>query len=254
MTRRREDRARRRDEFREFDDEMTTEPSRRGHRRGLGTAVVGFGVLAVGVILTLDNLGVIDGESFLSYWPLLLMVVGISHLVRPPGSRRIVGGLIWIVLGATILLSNLGIISFDIWDLWPVLLVFLGFSLITKPFRRRQISIDEAGGVFDVTAILGGVNRRISAENFQGGDAMAFLGGCEIDLRDSSSEGEPAEIHAVAFWGGVEIRVPQDWEVQVRGTAILGAFEDKTRAAEGSGRKVLVVSGLALMGSVEIAN
>jgi hypothetical protein len=152
------------------------------------------------------------------------------------------------------LLSNLGFIAFDIWDLWPIVLVILGLSLIAKPFRRRQISIDDAGGVFDVTAILGGVTRRISAEDFQGGDAMAFLGGCEIDLRDSSSMGGSAEIHCIAFWGGVEIRVPQDWEVQVRGTAILGAFEDKTRTAEGDGRKVLVVSGLAMMGSVEISN
>jgi len=220
----------------------------------VGTAVVGFGVLAAGIILTLDNLGVIDGEDFLSYWPLLLMVVGISHLVRPPGSRRIVGGLVWIAVGATMLLSNLGFIAFDIWDLWPIFLVILGLSLIAKPFRRRQISIDDAGGVFDVTAILGGVTRRISTEDFQGGDAMAFLGGCEIDLRDSSSEGDPAEIHAIAFWGGVEIRVPQDWEVQVRGTAILGAFEDKTRTVEGDGRKVLIISGLAMMGSVEISN
>lgn len=253
MARRREDRARRRDEFREFDN-GTTRASRRAHRRGVGTAVVGFGVLAAGIILTLDNLGVIDGEDFLSYWPLLLMVVGISHLVRPPGSRRIVGGLVWIAVGATMLLSNLGFIGFDIWDLWPIFLVILGLSLIAKPFRRRQISIDDAGGVFDVTAILGGVTRRISTEDFQGGDAMAFLGGCEIDLRDSSSEGDPAEIHAIAFWGGVEIRVPQDWEVQVRGTAILGAFEDKTRAVEGGGRKVLIISGLAMMGSVEISN
>ena len=28
---------------------------------------------------------------------------------------------------------------------------------------------------------------------------------------------------------GLEIRVPDDWEVQVRGVAILGAYEDKTR-------------------------
>jgi predicted membrane protein len=253
MARRREDRARRRDGFSHFDDESTRD-SRRAHRRGFGSAVVGFGVLAAGIILTLDNLGVIEGEDYLSYWPLLLIVVGISHLVRPPGSRRLVGGVVWIAVGVTILLSNLGFILFDIWDLWPILLIVLGFSLISKPFRRRQISIDDAGGVFDVTAILGGVTRRISSDDFQGGDAMAFLGGCELDLRDSASEGGPAEIHAVAFWGGVEIRVPQDWEVQVRGTAILGAFDDKTRAVEGEGRKVLVVSGVAMMGSVEISN
>ena len=57
-----------------------------------------------------------------------------------------------------------------------------------------------------------------------------------------------------AFWGGIEIRVPEDWEVQVKGTAILGGYGDETRTIEGDGRKVLVVTGTAIMGGVEIKN
>jgi len=223
-------------------------------RRGVGTAVIGLGVIAAGTILTLDNLGMVRGEDFFSYWPLLVILVGVSHLVRPPGSRSIGIGLVWIAAGGLLLFSNLGYLRFDVWDLWPLLLVFFGGSLILRPIRRRMSGVDDSAAIFDATAILGGVHRRISTEDFQGGDATAILGGCEIDLRDSGSAGGPAEINTFAYCGGVEIRVPQEWEVQVRGTAILGGFEDKTRSIEGEGRKVVVVRGVAIMGAVEISN
>ncbi len=223
-------------------------------RRGFGTAVLGIGVLAVGAILLLDNFGVVEAEDLLAYWPVLLILVGVSHFLRPEGSRRYVAGTIFIFVGSVILLSNLGLIAFGIWDLWPVILVITGLSLILKPFRRRGVTIGEDTGVFEATAILGGSNRRLSAANFQGGDATAIMGGCEIDLRDCGSEGGPAEIDTFAFWGGIEIRVPDDWEVQVKGLAILGGYADETRTIEGEGRKVLVITGTAIMGGVEIKN
>lgn len=222
--------------------------------RGFGTAILGLGVLTLGAIMLLDNFGLVRGEDLYDFWPVFLVLIGVSHLVRPEGSRRVFAGLVWIVIGSIVLLSNLGYISFEIWDLWPVVLLIIGGNLILKPFRRNRVSTGDNASVFEATAILGGSNRRIAATNFQGGDATAIMGGCEIDLRDCGSDGGPAEINTFAFWGGVEIRVPDDWEVQVRGVAILGAYEDKTRTAAGEGRKVLTVTGMAIMGGVEINN
>jgi predicted membrane protein len=223
-------------------------------RHGFGTAILGMGVLAVGAILLLDNFGLLEAENLFDYWPVLFILVGISHFVRPRGSRRYTAGTIFIFVGAVLLMSNLGYISFGIRDLWPVILVIVGLSLILKPFRRRGVNIDDDTGVFEATAILGGSNRRLSVANFQGGDATAMMGGCEIDLRDCGSEGGPAEIDTFAFWGGIEIKVPGDWEVQVKGLAILGGYSDDTRTIEGAGRKVLVITGTAIMGGVEIKN
>lgn len=225
-----------------------------GGRRGFGTAILGIGVLAVGAILLLDNFGFIESEDFFAYWPVLFILVGISHFVRPSGSRRYTAGSIFIFVGSVLLLTNLGYIGFGIWDLWPVILVIAGLSLILKPFRRRGANIKDDSGVFEATAILGGASRKLSAANFQGGDATAIMGGCEIDLRDCGSEGGPAEIDTFAFWGGVEIKVPDDWEVQVNGLAILGGYGDETRTIEGDGHKILIITGMAIMGGVEIKN
>ena len=226
----------------------------RPKRHGFGTAILGIGVLAVGAILLLDNFGFMEAENLFDFWPVLFILVGISHFVRPEGSRRYAAGSIFIFVGAVLLLSNLGYISFGIWDLWPVILVIAGLSLILKPFRRRGVNVGDDSGVFEATAILGGSSRRLSAANFQGGDATAIMGGCEIDLRDCGSEGGPAEIDTFAFMGGVEIKVPDDWEVQVKGLAILGGYGDETRTIEGDGRKILVITGIAIMGGVEIKN
>ena len=226
----------------------------RRRRRGFGTAILGLGVLAVGAILLLDNFGYVEAENLFAYWPVLFILVGISHFVRPEGSRRYLAGSIFMAVGAIMLFSNLGMIRFGIWDLWPVILVIAGLSLILRPFRRSSVSVGDDSGVFEATAILGGASRRISTPNFQSGEATAIMGGCEIDLRDCGSEGGPAEIDSFSFWGGIEIRVPDDWEVQVKGLAILGGYGDETRTIEGDGRKVLVISGTAIMGGVEIKN
>jgi hypothetical protein len=55
------------------------------------------------------------------------------------------------------------------------------------------------------------------------------------------------------MWGGVEIKVPEDWAVENRGVAFMGAFEDSTRRpAEPKARFVL--TGLAIMGGIEVKN
>ena len=254
MTRRSEEMGRRNSSEEGHPHGCSCGPCSGPRRHGFGTAILGLGIVTLGAILLLDNLGMVDGESLYSYWPVFLILIGVSHFVRPEGSRCIFSGLVWIAIGSIILLSNLGFIAFEIWDLWPVVLLIVGGSLILKPLRRSRLSTGEDVGIFEATAILGGVTRRITTSDFRGGDATAVMGGCEIDLRDCGSEGGPAEINTFAFWGGVEIRVPDDWEVQVKGLALLGAYEDKTRTAEGEDRKVLVVSGMAIMGGVEINN
>lgn len=245
--------SRRSDEWarRSEDGEESSRAERRRH--GFGSAILGLGVLALGAVMLLDNFGVVDGEELFDYWPVFLVLVGISHLVRPAGSRRVVAGIIWVAAGAIVLLGNQGLISFEIWDLWPVVLLIIGGSLILRPFRRGR-SAGENVGVFEAMAILGGAHRRLAVADFQGGDATAILGGCDIDLRDCGSEGGPAEIDTFAFWGGIEIRVPEDWDVQVRGLAVLGAYEDKRRSGTGEGRKVLIVRGTAIMAGVEVKN
>jgi predicted membrane protein len=103
-------------------------------------------------------------------------------------------------------------------------------------------------------ALLGAVKRGCDSQDFRGGSLTAVMGGCELDLRHASISSGHAVIDTFALWGGIEVKVPQDWSVEVRGTPILGAFDDKTVRVGGDGSKVLVIKGVALMGGVEIKN
>ena len=82
---------------------------------------------------------------------------------------------------------------------------------------------------------------------------MAVMGGCEIDLDSVRSASGDATIDVLAFWGGIDIRVPRGWTVVNRVAPILGGFEDKTGGAGPDGPR-LVVRGAAIMGGVEVKN
>ena len=75
--------SRRSDEWarRSEDGEESSRSERRRH--GFGSAILGLGVLALGAVMLLDNFGVVDGEELFDYWPVFLVLIGISHLVRP---------------------------------------------------------------------------------------------------------------------------------------------------------------------------
>jgi cell wall-active antibiotic response 4TMS protein YvqF len=47
-----------------------------------GRSIVGgLVIITIGVIFLLDNLGVLEGHAFARWWPLVLVVIGVSKLV-----------------------------------------------------------------------------------------------------------------------------------------------------------------------------
>ena len=60
-----------------------------------------------------------------------------------------------------------------------------------------------------------------------------------------------------ALFGGVDIRVPRDWNVVMKGVGIMGGYEDKTshpQSAEGVSPKQLIIQGHAIFGGVDVKN
>jgi hypothetical protein len=72
-------------------------------------------------------------------------------------------------------------------------------------------------------------------------------------LRHAGLEGA-AVIDVFAVWGGIEIRVPEDWTVVSRVTPILAGFSDNTRPTQAATAKQLVIRGFILMAGVEVKN
>jgi predicted membrane protein len=214
--------------------------------------VFGFKLIAgiffaiLGVLLTLDNLDLIDADRYLAYWPLALIAIGILKL---QDARHRVLGAFLIGIGALNLLANTVQFNFSIFDLWPVALIVAGVGIVARAFGFRLPSLSGQSGS-TVWAILGVRKIAISSRTFSGTRIIAFMGGCELDLTKADMENGPASIELIAVWGGIEIKVPDGWEVIGNTVPIMGGAEIRTKAMPGGRR--LNVSGLALMGGVEI--
>lgn len=222
--------------------------------------VLGFGVIAVGLMFLLDNLDIIDFHDALHFWPLMFILFGLMKVLdsQAPGGK--LAGAVLIVVGAGLTLRGMGVIYFSWQTVWPVLLIIVGLSVLRRALERKErgagganltLSKDESS-VVDVTAILGGVERQVVTPTFRGGEATAIMGGCVLDLRQSGLEGE-AVVNVFALMGGITLRVPVDWTVVLNGTPIIGGFDEKT-ASPAAGTKRLVVRGYAIMGGVEVRN
>ena len=230
---------------------------RPGRRGPTAQVVFGLMIVVVGILFTLDNVGLIDARDYLQYWPAGLVVVGLLKIWQATrDGHGWFGGLVFVVIGTWMLVERIVYFTINARDLLPLGLVVLGGYMVWRGFggRRRERESDGHSS-FSALAIMGGVARRSSSQAFQGADLTALMGGCEIDLRPASiAPGTEAVIDVFAFWGGIDIKVPEDWTVVTRAMPLMGGVEDKTRAPQASTSKRLVIRGIVVMGGVTIKN
>jgi predicted membrane protein len=220
--------------------------------------VFGLFIIVLGLLYTLENLGVLYAHDILRYWPILIAFYGISRVIQCQTTGQKAWGIFWTIVGSFWFLDRLDILYFNIWDLWPLILVALGASLIWRPSRHGYAfpgttAVGDSNSTINAFALLGGFKRSNDSQDFRGGEATAIMGGCEIDLRKASIQEGDAVLHLMAVMGGVEIWVPEDWVVVMQGVPVLGGFEDKTHSPANSNKR-LIVKGYSVMGGVEIKN
>jgi predicted membrane protein len=220
-------------------------------------ALFGLMVIAVGVLFTLDNLDILDARDYLQYWPAGLVALGglkLYHATRNGGAWF--GGLLFVVVGAWMLIERIVYFRVDASQIVPLFLVCLGGYMVWRGFggQRTPGTTGDGQSSFSALAVMGGVVRKTNTQTFRGADLTAVMGGCEIDLRKASIEpGTEAVIDVFAFWGGIDIKVPEDWTVVQRVVPIMGGIEDKTLAPQVADKRV-VIRGLLLMGGAAVKN
>jgi predicted membrane protein len=234
---------------------MKTDP----HRSLSGQILIGALVIGLGLLFLLDNLNVVDFHDAYRFWPVVFIVFGVARISDTRTPNGMITGGVLIVIGLMLTLRGLGFVYFSWRTIWPLLLMVVGAGVIYKAIAGRReradtvVSMKEGDdAIVDVTAILGGFERRVTTPNFRGGEVTAIMGGCELDMRGSSIQGE-AVLNVFAAMGGISIKVPPDWAVILHGTPILGGFEEKTIAPPDQSKR-LVIKGYAIMGGVEVRN
>ena len=222
--------------------------------------MIGLMVIAVGVIFTLDNLGIIYAEDYLRYWPVALVLVGAIKVwhARKDGQGWF-SGLLFLGVGSYMLINRIAYIRIDPREIFPLVLVFLGGFMVWRGVFGRSGPVKAADGLsrFSSLAVMGGAVRRTNSPQFEGADLTAIMGGCDVDLRDASiAPNTEAVIDVFAFWGGIDLKVPDDWVVINRVIPLMGGVDDKTRTPieSSAAQKRLVVRGIVIMGGISIRN
>ena len=202
-----------------------------------------------GIIGWLDHTGQLEASDYVRWWPLIVIALGLAYLPRKQ----------WVT---TVVLVAIGILFLPalpfvphvhlsmILAVWPLMISVGGVALMQQASRPAAKGARRDNS-FHSVAVMGGVGRGVASSDFAGGDVIAVMGGCDINLADAKITSE-AVIDVLAFWGGMEIKVPRGWRIENRVLAILGGVVDRTDGNAPPGAPTLIIRGSAIMGGVEI--
>jgi predicted membrane protein len=229
--------------------------------RGRGGIVAGGMLVLIGLAFLLDNMGIISIRYLWRFWPMLVILAGVLNFLyrhRPWGTLLMLAGIV-------LQLNQLGITHFGWAQFWPMILIGLGLFVLwgslewgNKPILSGSREGDPRT-TLNEAVIFGGLERRMTSQDFQGGDITAIFGGIELDLTEANMQANETTLAITTIFGGVDMRIPPTWQVAFRGAPIFGGIEDKTRTARvadptNSNLKTLVITGAVIFGGLEIKN
>src|SRR5262249_55238179 len=217
---------------------------------------LGEALVTLGLLWTLQNLGLTDADRVLRWWPVFLVAYGLLRVTGLDGTRRVASGGLFLLAGGWMLARELGLVHVSIFRLWPVFMILLGASLVWRSMRgpTGADSSSDANAYPRPFAFMGANVRTIDSQSLVGLEATAIMGGVHANLLGARAGGREVVAEVFAWWGGIELVVPEDWRVVSEVMPIMGGVEDRTRLAEGGGETTLVVRGVVVMGGIEIMN
>lgn len=186
-------------------------------------AFFGLLIVTLGALLLLDNLDVLDaGQVIGDWWPVVFILGGFFSWIA---NRRhwlipllLVGGGVVVLLRTTDVVEGVGL-------LLPAGLIVIGLLVVFgQGIGSRSSSSEHQVRSFN---IFSGTKFSSDSQQFRGGRVGAVFGGAEIDLRQASLA-PGASLDVFTAFGGVEIKVPRGWRVDINGFPMFGGFENAT--------------------------
>ena len=222
--------------------------------------LIGLALVALGVLIALDVLGVMNINFFFEGWWTLLIIIPcfIGLFTDMDKTVSVVG----IVVGSLILLVKQDVVDGSIiWRLiFPVVLVIIGLSFLiqgifdknAKEIRRRLDQRGSADKVNHHAAAFNTLKVDYAGMSFSNCEANASFGSVTVDLRAARIEPDPV-VTASGVFGKVTILVPAGVGVKVSSTSLFGAVSDhRLNKAQAPNAPTIFVKGTGVFGGVEI--
>jgi predicted membrane protein len=277
------------DPLRDYEREAQREESPESHaaasQSGVVTAIV---IIIAGIALLLHQLGMLPHNFMPHIWPTIFILAGVLMVVNATSSQSkvlygvlrgtkvggktvrvlrqdptasVLLGVALVAAGVILELNARGITDVG-WEVfWPLVIIGVGASMLWRHARPAKAGgEDEASTVdypFDLNFVFSGTDRQIYDKDFKGGRVNAVFGGFKLDLVHADIRNEAAVLEVNAVFGGGEIRIPDTWAVELQGSSVFGALEDKTRRYQPDPTqppKTLIVKGAVVFGGVVVKN
>ena len=130
-----------------------------------------------------------------------------------------------------------------------LVLVLIGMAL-SYLFRGRAVAAKQAITDRRVEAYIETIRRERSNPELT---AMSDTELRDLLLSSAHNLKVQRDRRMYLLFGGVVVKVPPEWSVVLRGTPVLGGFEDKTTPSRTAAHR-LVIDGSVIMGGIEIKN
>ena len=212
--------------------------------------------IVIGGIWALNVCGVTNIDIFFEGWWTLFIIVpcGIGVITE----RDKGGNLIGLGIGVLLLLGSRDILDFSlIWKLiLPIAFVLVGFRLIFKDLfrkgRKKWIKFDRnAPGSKEYCATFSGQNVNYDGKVFDGAELTAVFGGVKCDLRGAIIDHDVA-IEVNAIFGGVDLFLPANVNLQLNSVSVFGGTSDKRGGATVEGGVTVFVNSTCIFGGADI--
>jgi predicted membrane protein len=246
----RDERRQARDERRQFKQD--------NHHLQHNRPIIGVILVLAGLFLVMRNTGVFPDfiDHVVFSWPMLLVCIG---LVMTLGAQEKTSGVIVMAVGGFFLIPMIFRETFHAYNLfWPSIFIIIGVIFIFSK-RHGWSSIASTGVIgddyIDYVNVFSGGERQIVSENFRGGRISAVFGGMELDLTKAKLAQGINEIEIACVFGGATLIVPDDWNISISVTPVLGGFSDSRKLIPGrtiDTTRQLVIKGAVVFGGGEI--
>ena len=235
---------------------------RRRHHRS-ANLLAGFLLTGFGVLFLLQNMGLLRFRDGLAWaFPILAIGWGIRTLIRVRQSFPLALAAIAIAFGALRILSLMDVFQFDRRYIPPMVLIGVGGAFLVRAISPQRpfgnFGIDAGESSDDVVrhqTLFGSVDKRVTCADFKGGELSAMFGGIKLDLRHATiPAGGSAALECNFAFGGMELRVPETWNVVVRSSNLFGGVNDETICPRDPAAPRLIIAGTFVFGGAAIKN
>ena len=224
--------------------------------------IIGILLIIAGFILILRKTTMLPEpldhfiDNIIFSWQMLLIAIGVITLA---GSDNKTSGIVLISVGGFFMIPELFTDFFRSFNFfWPALFIVIGVVLLINS-KRLVKSLNYTSGskadMIDYVNIFSGAERQLITNNFLGGKITSIFGGGEVDLTRSSLAPGDNVIEITCIFGGTTIIVPENWNVILNVTPILGGFSDSRRIGSDvikDTTRSLTVRGTVIFGGGEL--